>query len=113
MPFRSFRTLLNETSAGLFERGGLEEIFQHARNILVATLIAAAGMHGVEHAADLVIPPFLDYRVAGYGVTALGVLLFVLNVVDGWHKLSNAEYPLYFRVIALSSTSWLHFASPS
>ena len=45
--------LLRRTKVKLFDEGGLKELFDHVRNLLIATLIIAAGSYGIRQAATL------------------------------------------------------------
>ncbi len=66
----------------LFDNGGLEEIFRHVRNLVVATLVIAAGMHAVENGRSLDIKGLPNTAVAGYIVSTIGVVLFLLNLAE-------------------------------
>lgn len=95
---QSMRTLLGAISVRLFDKGGVEEIFRHARNLVVATLVMAAGIHTIDNASSITALGVIDFRVAGYAVVVFGVLLFGLNLADGLYRLSKAKLHLFFQL---------------
>lgn len=86
----------------LFDNGGLEEIFRHVRNLVVATLVIAAGMHAIENGGSLEIKGLPNSAVAGYIVSAIGIALFLLNLVDGLHRLSKVRRHLALQILLLA-----------
>lgn len=85
----------------LFDNGGLEEIFRHVRNLVVATLVIAAGMHAVENGRSLDIKGMPNTAVAGYIVSTIGVVLFLLNLA-GLHRLSKVRRHLALQILLLA-----------
>lgn len=86
----------------LFDNGGLEEIFRHVRNLVVATLVIAAGMHAIENSRSLDINGLPNTAVAGYIVSTIGIVLFLLNLMDGLHRLSKVRRHLALQVLLLA-----------
>lgn len=82
---------LNRIRQLLFEKGVSRLIFEHARNLVVAMLVLAAGLEAIEHDPREIGP--LYFRSTGYVVAAVGVALALLNLADGLHRLSNAKLP--------------------
>jgi hypothetical protein len=72
-----------------FDRGGLGAIFDHARNMVVATIIVAAGLETAKRvdATGLLNPLFAGYVVAGAGCA-----LIALNFIDGLRKLGKLRW---------------------
>jgi hypothetical protein len=97
------RKLLNFVKVGLFDEGGVEEIFRHARNLVIATLVMAAGNHAIDNAPPMKALGVIDIRVTGYSVVVLGILLFGINFVDGLYRLSKLKQSVFlqFAVIAI------------
>jgi hypothetical protein len=81
----------------LFDRDGLSELFTHARNVLTGTVIVAAGVYASRHDAAAA-PGLWGVHVAGHGVALLGIVLLVLNLLDGLHKLSRRRHPAAWRL---------------
>jgi hypothetical protein len=84
-----FLNILSNAKEELFEKGGAEEIFSHVRNLVVATLIMAAGIYAVRNALWTSVPGVVSVEFAGYAVTVLGFLIALLNFFDGLYKLSR------------------------
>ena len=82
-------------------RTGLEAVFNHVRNLVISTLIVAAGVHATVHRPH--IPPVAVFELesCGYGVAATGLTLAVLNLVDGFHKLARTNTPILLRVLVI------------
>lgn len=83
---------------GLFDRGGLRAIFDHARNAVVATLIVAAGL-GTTRTHDLSDLVGVPYPlIAGYVVTGLGCALIALNFIDGLRRLARLRWHVTLQI---------------
>jgi hypothetical protein len=82
----------------MFEDGGLEEVFRHVRNIITSSLIMAAGLYAVKFPSAINIWGIFDIASAGYGVASLGIVLFVLNLLDGIHQLAKFRWHFMFQI---------------
>jgi len=98
--WRIGRELWQHLGAELFEREGLSTLFQHARNVLSGSLIIAAGLYASHHRPRLPAPALWTVQFAGHVVTVVGVLLLVLNLIDGLRRLSRRGYPLLLHAVA-------------
>ncbi|MFL9901133.1 hypothetical protein PQR75_14815 [Paraburkholderia fungorum] len=76
----------------LFDRGGLSAAFEHARNLVVATFIVAAGFETVSRFDTIDLPGLLSPLFAGYVVAGTGCLLISLNFIDGLRKLAKLRW---------------------
>ena len=94
--------MLNTIKTTLFDEGGLEEVFRHVRNVVVATLVIAAGINALEHTASIHVVGTIDLSIAGYFVAALGVVLFGLNLLDGLYKLSKAKRGMLLQLVVIA-----------
>ena len=92
--WRSFQQIV-------FERGGLEVVFRHVSNLVIATLILAAGVHAVKHSSSIRVLGILEVEISGYVVAASGVILAVLNLLDGLQKLARKNYHVTLRVLVV------------
>jgi hypothetical protein len=95
------RELFQSTKVRLFDQGGLKELFDHVRNLLMATLIIAAGSYGISQAATVQLFGALDAKFAGYAVLAIGVFLAVLNALNGLHQLNRQQWHIGFRIAVI------------
>jgi hypothetical protein len=83
------RNILHPLKTMLFDQGGVEEIFSHIRNLLIATVVIAAGSYAIRQKPDVEIFGVLDLEIAGIGVEAIGFILVGLNLTDGLFRLSK------------------------
>jgi hypothetical protein len=84
-----------------FEQGGLEAVFNHVRNLVISTLIIAAGVHATVHGPTLSTLAIFQIESSGYGVAAIGLVLAILNLLDGLHKLARTKTPNLLRVLLI------------
>lgn len=101
------RPVIREIATFLFDHGGLKAIFDHAKNIVVATLIMAAGtsvmkLSGMTAITFLGLPTF-----AGTGVALVGFSLLALNFIDGWRAMREMKHHLALHIIMLMSYALL------
>jgi hypothetical protein len=92
-------TFLHSLKTLIFDEGGAEAIFSHVRNLLVATAIVAAGAYGIRQAADVKIFGVANLEIAGAGITAIGLILVGLNLIDGLLKLRKVESSFALRIV--------------
>lgn len=78
-------------SDALFDRGGLKLIFEHARNLVVATLIIAAGLEASHGSRKIALA--IDAFIIGNLVALVGLALLVLNFLDGLRLLTRLHAP--------------------
>ena len=84
-----------------FEGAGLKDVFEHVRNLVLATLVIAAGVHGNAYGPHMPALAVFEFEPWGYGVTAVGLILAVLNLLDGFHKLARRNAPILLRVLVI------------
>ena len=80
------------------DEGGIGEIFSHLRNLLMATVIIAAGAYAIRQPRDIEIFGLLNLEIAGLGVEAIGFLLVGLNLLDGLYKLTRLGTSVAIRI---------------
>jgi len=79
----------------LFDRGLLRAIFEHARNVAISSVITAAGLQAMHPGSeDLFVAPSL----AGYVVAVIGLVLLLLNFVDGLWRLARFRSHLFWQI---------------
>ena len=79
----------------------LDAIFTHVRNLVVSTLVLAAGIHATRADSVQSIPGVLDVGLAGYVVAVLGGALILLNLASGLYKLSKTQWPVVLQVLLI------------
>lgn len=102
MPHERATPWLLNLKQALLDRGGLEEIFRHVRNLVVATLVIAAGLHAVEHPDIVDAKGLFSIPVAGYFVFATGIALFFLNFADGLHRLGKIKRHVALQLLLVA-----------
>jgi len=95
------RELFQSTKVRLFDEGGLKEIFDHLRNLLMATLIIAAGSYGIKKATVVELLGVLDVEIAGYSVVVIGLLLAAFNALNGLYQLKKQRWHIGFRIAVI------------
>ncbi|MNV91414.1 hypothetical protein D3C71_1859060 [compost metagenome] len=68
----------------------------------MATLVIAAGMHAIENGRSLEIKGLPNIAVAGYIVSVISTVLFLLNLADGLHSLSKLRRHLALQILLLA-----------
>lgn len=92
------RDILHSLKRMLFDEGGAKEIFDHVRNLLMGSVIIAAGSYAIRQAPDVEIFGVANLEIAGIGVAAIGFMLVGLNLLDGLFKLTRIGSPLALRI---------------
>lgn len=85
----------------LLDQVGLKDLFDHVRNLLMATVIIAAGAHVIKQAVTIELPGVLYDEFAGYVVLAIGALLAVLNALNGLHQLNKQHWHMGIRIAVI------------
>lgn len=81
-----------------FEKGRVKTIFDHLRNLFYCALIIAAGSYAHANPPEWALLISAS-AIFGYGIIAIGVLLMLLNLVDGIYKLSKLEHPVILSIL--------------
>ena len=87
--------------ARLFEEGGLKDLFDHVRNLLMATLIMAAGSYAMRRGVVIDLFGVLYDELAGFIVLAIGALLAILNALSGLHQINKQQLHISIRILAI------------
>lgn len=95
------RKLFQTTSVRLLDEGGLKDLFDHVRNLLMATLIIAAGAYVIKQAVSIELLGVLYDEFAGYIVLAIGGLLALLNALNGLHQLNKQHWHIGIRIVII------------
>ena len=61
-----------------------KEIFGHVEKMIVGTLIISAGAHVSSNEPAIVLFGYLRHSLVGRGVELFGVILLLLNFLDGF-----------------------------
>jgi hypothetical protein len=86
----------------LFDENGLDTIFAHMRNLVVASLIVAAGAFAARESDKSQLLSVADAAYVGYGAAFVGVLLLLLNLVDGLRRLTRRRHHIDLRAVLIA-----------
>ena len=86
-----------------FYSGHLEqaskEIFSHVEKMIIGTLIVSAGAHVSTADPAIELFGYLRHGLVGRGVQLFGVILLLLNFVDGLYKLARLEWHVAYQIV--------------
>src|SRR3982074_3398524 len=86
-----------------FYTGHLEQastaIFNYVERMIVATLIISAGAHVSSNEPAIVLFGYLRHGLIGRGVMLFGVILLVLNFLDGLCKLARLDWHAAYQIV--------------
>lgn len=92
----------------LFDRGGFKVTFEHIRNLVIATILLAAGSETVKRFDTIDLPGLSNPMIAGYIVAGTGCILVGLNFLDGLRRLARLRW--HYALQAALSIGYLFFS---
>ena len=75
-----------------------KEVFGHVEKMIVGTLIVSAGAHVSSSEPAIVLFGYLRHGLVGRGVELFGVVLLVLNFLDGFYKLAKLDWHAAYQI---------------
>jgi len=76
-----------------------KEIFSHVEKMIIGTLIVSAGAHVSSTEPAIVLFGYLRHGLVGRGVMLFGVILLLLNFVDGLYKLAKLNWHIAYQIV--------------
>jgi hypothetical protein len=76
-----------------------KEIFSHVEKMIIGTLIVSAGAHVSSTEPAIVLFGYLRHGLVGRGVELFGVMLLLLNFLDGLYKLSKVSWHVAYQIV--------------
>lgn len=76
-----------------------KEIFSHVEKMIIGTLIVSAGEHVSSSEPAIVLFGYLRHGLVGRGVELFGVILLLLNFLDGFYKLAKLNWHIAYQVL--------------
>ena len=76
-----------------------KEIFSHIEKLIVGTLIVSAGAHVSSNEPAIVLFGYLRHGLVGRGVMLFGVILLLLNFLDGLYKLARLNWHAAYQIL--------------
>jgi hypothetical protein len=77
------------------------EMFGHVEKLIIGTLIVSAGAHVSSNEPAIVLFGYLRHGLVGRGVELFGVMLLVLNFLDGFYKLARLNWNFAYQILML------------
>ena len=76
-----------------------KEIFSHVEKMIIGTLIVSAGEHVSSNEPAIVLFGYLRHGLVGRGVELFGVILLLLNFLDGFYRLAKLNWHIAYQVL--------------
>src|SRR6187551_1749058 len=76
-----------------------KELFSHVEKLVIGTLIVSAGAHVSSTEPAIVLFGYLRHGLIGRGVMLFGVILLLLNFVDGLYKLARLNWHIAYQIV--------------
>lgn len=76
-----------------------KEMFGYVEKMVIATLIISAGAHVSSNEPAIVLFGYLRHGLVGRGVELFGIVLLLLNFLDGFYKLARLNWHAAYQVV--------------
>jgi hypothetical protein len=76
-----------------------KEMFAYVEKMIIATLIISAGAHVSSTEPAIVLFGYLRHGLIGRGIELFGIVLLVLNFLDGLYKLSKLDWHAAYQIV--------------
>ncbi len=76
-----------------------KEIFSHIEKMIIGTLIVSAGAHVAADEPLIALFGYLRHELIGRGVILIGVVLLLLNFIDGLTKLAKLDWHVALQAV--------------
>lgn len=84
---------------GAYIEPASKEVFGHVEKVIIGTLIVSAGAHVSSDEPAIVLFGYLRHSLVGRGVELFGVILLVLNFLDGFYKLAKLNWHATYQIV--------------
>jgi hypothetical protein len=76
-----------------------KETFSHVEKLIIGTLIVSAGAHVSSTEPAIELFGYLRHGLIGRGVMLFGIVLLLLNFIDGLYKLARLNWHVAYQVL--------------
>jgi hypothetical protein len=76
-----------------------KEIVSHVEKIIIGTLIISAGAHVSSNEPAIQLFGYLRHSLVGRGVMLVGIVILVLNFIDGLYKLAKVNWHVAWQIV--------------
>jgi hypothetical protein len=80
-----------------FFENGLRAIFTHISQMFSASLVVAAGTYATKRVDALQLRGVINLEVAGYILVAVGIILLILNFLQGLYQVTKLRHSWVFQ----------------
>src|SRR5258707_6890722 len=78
---------------------GTREMFGYVEKMVIATLVISAGEPVSSDEPAIVLFGYLRHGLTGRGVELFGIVLLVLNFLDGFYKLAKLDWHAAYQIV--------------
>src|ERR1700761_2994133 len=76
-----------------------KEIVSHVEKIIIGTLIVSAGAHVSSNEPAIQLFGYLRHSLVGRGVMLIGIIILLLNFIDGLSKLARVNWHVAWQIV--------------
>jgi hypothetical protein len=76
-----------------------KEIVSHIEKIIIGTLIVSAGAHVSSNEPSIQLFGYLRHSLVGRGVMLIGIIVLLLNFIDGLYKLAKVNWHVAWQIV--------------
>ena len=76
-----------------------KEIFSHVEKMIIGTLIISAGAHVSSSEPAIELFGYVRHGLVGRGVMLFGIVLLLLNFLDGLYKLAKVNWHVAYQIL--------------
>jgi hypothetical protein len=76
-----------------------KEIVSHVEKIIIGTLIISAGAHVSSNEPAIQLFGYLRHSLIGRGVMLVGIVILLLNFIDGLYKLAKVNWHVAWQIV--------------
>jgi hypothetical protein len=76
-----------------------KELVSHIEKLIIGTLIVSAGAHVSSDEPSIQLFGYLRHSLVGRGVMLIGVIILVLNFIDGLYKLAKVNRHTAWQIV--------------
>ncbi|RTZ48009.1 hypothetical protein EKL30_03270 [Candidimonas sp. SYP-B2681] len=81
----------------LIAQDKMKLVFEHLRNLLMCTVLLAAGSYQLERPVGMLVGSSLQSSL-GYGVVGIALILIVFSLLDGIYRLGKTRYSTILKL---------------
>jgi hypothetical protein len=76
-----------------------KEIVSHVEKLIIGTLVVSAGAHVSSNEPSIQLFGYLRHSLVGRGVMLVGIVILLLNFIDGLYKLAKVNWHVAWQIV--------------